>query len=103
MPLDLGLVIGETGPVGPTGATGATGTSLTILGIYNSKEELIAEHPTGTTGETYLINGHYFLWDTRTSEWTDLGPYRGPVGYSPSFYIREDGHLIASYPDEAEL
>ena len=47
---------GDTGPAGPIGNTGATGAGLTIKGSYDSYEELIAEHPTGNNGDSYLVN-----------------------------------------------
>lgn len=38
---------GIQGPVGPQGPKGEDGTGITILGNYDTYEELIAEHPTG--------------------------------------------------------
>lgn len=96
MPLDLGLVIGDTGPTGPTGPTG---TSLTIRGTYDSLQDLEEAHPTGETGDAYIINGNIYLWDN--TFWNDLGPFRGQIGYSPTMSIDENGHLIASFPDDA--
>ena len=53
---------GDTGPAGATGETGATGTCLTIKGSYDTYEELIAEHPIGNDGASYLVNGSLYVW-----------------------------------------
>lgn len=54
---------GDTGPAGPTGDTGATCTGITIKGSYNTYAELIAEHPTGNDGDSYLVNGSLYVWN----------------------------------------
>ena len=69
---------GATGPVGPKGDTGATGTGITIKGSYNSYEELIAEHPTGNTGDSYLVNGALYVWNG--DSWENVGNIKGEKG-----------------------
>ena len=69
---------GATGPVGPKGDTGATGTGITIKGSYNSYEELIAEHPTGNAGDSYLVKGFLYVWNTNT--WENVGNIKGDTG-----------------------
>lgn len=102
MPLDLGLVIGETGPTGPTGPrgyvgetgpqgqkgdtgakgdtgdTGPMGPSITILGKYNNLEDLQADHPTGTLGDAYVVGSDIYVWDG--SEWINAGQFVGDTG-----------------------
>lgn len=129
MPLDLGLVIGDTGPTGATGPTGDTGptgatgpmgptgptgptgpagdtgpmgASITILGTYDSLEELQQAHPTGNTGDSYTIQGDVYTWDG--SSWINIGAFQGPAGPAgttiiPSFEIDSNGHLLVTIAD----
>ena len=71
---------GDTGPTGPTGDTGATGAGVTIKGSYNSYEELIAEHPTGNEGDSYLVNGSLYVWNG--TAWENVGNIKGEKGDS---------------------
>lgn len=69
---------GDTGPAGPTGDTGATSTGITIKGSYNTYAELIAEHPTGNDGDSYLVNGSLYVWNG--SSWENVGNIKGEKG-----------------------
>ena len=69
---------GATGPVGPKGDTGATGTGITIKGSYNSYEELIHYHPTGSAGDSYLVNGALYVWNG--DAWENVGNIKGEKG-----------------------
>ena len=69
---------GIQGPKGDKGDKGDTGAGLNILGSYNTYEELIAAHPTGTTGDAYLINGSLYVWEN--TQWLDVGNIEGPQG-----------------------
>lgn len=69
---------GDTGPAGPTGDTGATGAGLTIKGSYNTYEELIAEHPQGSDGDGYLVNGSLYVWGGASLE--NVGNIKGDTG-----------------------
>ena len=71
---------GETGPQGPQGEKGADGTSVTILGSYNSEEELRAAHSTGSAGDAYLIEGALYIWSVTESDWCNVGTIQGPQG-----------------------
>lgn len=75
---------GATGPQGPRGAPGADGKSFQILGIYDTLQDLLAEHPTGQAGEAYAVgsssNNTVYIWDTTVQNWSDLGPLQGPAG-----------------------
>ena len=76
--------VGPTGPTGSTGATGATGTAgadgtgVSILGSYATLSALQAAHPSGQTGDAYLINGELYVWTG--SSWTNVGSIQGPTG-----------------------
>lgn len=68
------------GEKGADGAPGKDGTGVTILGAYDSLESLKAEHPTGNLGDSYLVNGNLYVWDTVGSDWNDVGTIQGPKG-----------------------
>lgn len=59
---------------------GADGTSVTILGSYSTEAELIAAHPTGNKGDSYLVAGNLYVWDVSTSAWKNVGNIQGPAG-----------------------
>ena len=69
---------GDTGPAGETGDTGATGTATTIKGSYNTYQELIAAHPTGNQGDSYIVNGSLYVWDG--TAWENVGNIKGDTG-----------------------
>lgn len=69
---------GATGPMGPEGPQGPVGEGLTILGSYPTYADLIAAHPTGTTGDAYLVAGDLYVWDG--SAWLNVGNIQGPAG-----------------------
>lgn len=69
---------GDTGQTGATGDTGATGIGTTIKGSYNTYQELIAEHPTGNDGDSYLVNGSLYVWLNNT--WDNVGNIKGEKG-----------------------
>jgi hypothetical protein len=69
---------GNTGNTGLTGNTGPAGTSVTILGSYETYAALISAHPTGATGDGYLVVGNLWTWDS--AAWINAGTIQGPVG-----------------------
>ncbi|PWB85236.1 phage upper tail fiber protein [Methanobrevibacter thaueri] len=69
---------GDTGPAGATGDTGATGTATTIKGSYNTYHELIAAHPTGNQGDSYIVNGSLYVWNG--NDWENIGNIKGEKG-----------------------
>lgn len=71
---------GATGGVGPVGPTGAPGTGIQVSGDYESEESLKDEHPTGTPGESYLINGELYIWSATTNQWVNAGKLQGATG-----------------------
>ena len=52
--LDLGFGCSIIGPTGPTGPTGPSGEGLSILDTYDTEDEFLKNHPTGTKNENYL-------------------------------------------------
>ena len=79
---------GDTGPTGPTGDTGATGAGVTIKGSYNSYEELINEHPIGSEGDSYLVNGSLYVWNG--TAWENVGNIKGEKGETGSQGVKGD-------------
>ena len=69
---------GDTGKTGAKGDTGATGAGVTIKGSYNTYAELIAEHPTGNVGDSYLVNGSLYVWNG--TAWENVGNIKGEKG-----------------------
>ncbi len=64
----------------PRGPKGDDGTSVTILGSYNSVEELRENHPIGKIGDSYLVNDNLYVWDDNKNDWNDVGVIKGPKG-----------------------
>lgn len=65
---------------GADGKDGQDGTSVTILGSYSTEAELIAAHPIGNKGDSYLVEGDLYVWDIITSAWKNVGSIQGPAG-----------------------
>lgn len=82
-PEQLELLRGPQGPEGKQGVPGQDGkdgSGVNILGSYTSEAELSAAHPTGTSGDSYLINNELYIWDDENSTWKNVGTIRGPQG-----------------------
>src|SRR5699024_1158279 len=67
----------ESTPICITGNTGADGTGVTILGSYDTEEELKQAHPTGNPGDAYIIAGDLYVWDAANSQWKNVGRIQG--------------------------
>lgn len=78
--------IGEQGPEGPQGPKGdkgdpgKDGTGVTILGNYNTEEDLYIAHPTGNIGDSYIVNGNLYVWNGEGLSWMNVGNIQGPKG-----------------------
>ena len=70
----------ESTPICITGNKGSDGTGVTILGSYDSEEELIQAHPTGNPGDAYMIAGDLYVWDAANSQWKNVGRIQGEQG-----------------------
>jgi len=75
---------GEPGPEGPEGPVGPRGEGLIIKGMYDTYEDLVADHPVGALGDTWAvgddISNTLWVWDTAFNMWTDMGGIVGPQG-----------------------
>ncbi len=83
---------------------GDPGAGLTILGEYASLDALKAAHPTGKSGDAYLITGHIWYWAAESKSWADAGQLQGPQGPAGKdgeavfmqFSVDGDGDLVLS-------
>lgn len=67
----------DTTPV-LTGRYGEDGTSVSILGSYSTYADLVAAHPTGNTGEAYMVGNDLYVWNG--TAWEDVGQIKGDTG-----------------------
>jgi hypothetical protein len=74
------IIIRAKGARGPAGAPGPAGTGVTILGKYDTLSQLQSSHPTGTSGQGYLVGTNLYIWDAVNNLWTNVGPVQGPKG-----------------------
>jgi hypothetical protein len=74
------IIVRGRGARGPAGATGPAGTGITILGTYSTLSALQAAHPTGNSGQGYLVVSDLYIWNPSTNAWINVGPVRGPKG-----------------------
>ena len=65
---------------GLNGTNGVDGTGIDILGSYDTLEELQSLHPTGSSGDAYIIDGDLYVWNTDNSQWKNVGNIQGPAG-----------------------
>ena len=73
--IEIGRVVGETGPKGDTGYIGI---GTIIKGHYNNYSEFITVHPSGRIGDAYIVDGSYYYWNE--NGWANAGSVRGEKG-----------------------
>ena len=73
--IEIGRVVGDTGPKGDTGDIGI---GTVIKGHYNTYEEFIQVHPSGSLGDAYIVDGSYYYWDG--TGWANAGSLKGDKG-----------------------
>ena len=86
----------------PTGPTGPKGNGINILGSYDTYEELIKNHPTGSTDDAYIINGDLFVWSDKEKNWNNTGKVQGPKGDSEPNTIRA-AYLVTFNDTESKI
>ena len=62
----------------PVNIRGPQGTGLTILGSFDSMEDLPSDIPEGDVGQAYIVAGDLYVWTG--SEWRNVGYVQGPQG-----------------------
>ena len=75
--IEIGRVLGDTGP---KGEKGDTGLGTTIKGSYNSYADLIADHLTGNGTDAYIIDGELYYWNVNENKWMSAGSIKGNTG-----------------------
>ena len=65
---------------GPIGPTGPRGNGINILGSYDTYENLLRNHPTGSIDDAYIVNGDLYTWSDEEKKWIDTGRVQGPKG-----------------------
>lgn len=93
--IDAGYVVGPQGEQGAAftyedftpeqlealrGPEGPRGQGITILGSYDDEDSLIAEHPTGSTGDAYLVGGDLYVWSDTENAWKNVGTIKPEAG-----------------------
>lgn len=77
----LGNIKGQTGNAGPAGPKGDTGdAAYNIKDSYDSYDTFIVEHPSGSVGDAYIIDGYIYLWDNIANSWKNAGKIKGDTG-----------------------
>lgn len=71
---------GDIGPTGPPGPKGDDGIVLTLLDTFATYEELVANHPSGSVGDMYLVNGDTYVWSENEQDWINAGMIKGAKG-----------------------
>lgn len=59
---------------------GEKGEPFVWNGYYDTYGEMVAEHPTGTDPEAYLVGMDLYVWDPEKQAWKNNGSVKGPPG-----------------------
>ncbi len=62
------------------GPTGPAGKGLEVLGVYDNFLELESNHPTGNSGDAYVVATNLYVWNSGSNSWIDVGRFQGPTG-----------------------
>lgn len=75
---------GDKGDTGARGAQGSPGTGLTILGYYDTIEDLQASEKNPKAGDTYAVGEEspydIYTWDANSGTWKNNGEVTGIAG-----------------------
>jgi len=53
---------------------------ITILGSYDTLADLTAAHPTGNTGDSYLVGDDLYVWNAADNDWVNVGNIKDSKG-----------------------
>lgn len=86
--------------MGLNGQKGNDGTGVTILGSYDTLNQLQTAHPSGKAGDAYIVDGDLYVWATDDKQWSNVGNIQGPqgkdgktlslIGNSQVFHVNSD-------------
>ena len=95
--IEIGRVVGDTGPKGDTGDIGI---GTVIKGHYTTYEDFVSVHPTGEVGDAYIVNGSYYYWDG--TGWANAGSIKGEKGDTGDKGVKGDTGAKGSKGDKGE-
>lgn len=95
--IEIGRVVGDTGPKGDTGDIGI---GTIIKGHYTTYEEFVNVHPTGKVGDAYIVDGSYYYWDG--TGWANAGSIKGEKGDTGDKGVKGDTGAKGSKGDKGE-
>lgn len=93
---------GPEGQTGPRGPQGPTGKGLTILGYYDTLDELKAAVPSPDVGDAYGVGliapYNIYVFDSVTNDWKDNGQLSGGGGgVLPEDVVTSEGGASLEY------
>lgn len=59
---------------------GKDNSGISVFGSFDTKDELENAHPLGNPGESYLVDGNLYVWNSDNNNWKDAGAIVGPKG-----------------------
>ena len=95
--IEIGHVVGDTGPKGDTGDIGI---GTVIKGHYTTYEEFVNVHPTGEVGDAYIVDSSYYYWDG--TGWANAGSIKGEKGDTGDKGVKGDTGAKGSKGDKGE-
>ena len=95
--IEIGKVIGDTGPKGDTGDIGI---GTIIKGHYDTYEEFIRVHPSGRLGDAYIVDGSYYYWNE--TGWANAGSIKGEKGDTGDKGVKGDTGEKGSKGDKGD-
>ena len=95
--IEIGKVIGDTGPKGDTGDIGI---GTVIKGHYDTYEDFITVHPSGRLGDAYIVDGNYYYWNE--NGWANAGSVKGEKGDTGDRGVKGDTGEKGSKGDKGE-
>lgn len=75
---------------GEQGEKGDDGTGINVLDAFNTYEELVEAHESGTTGDAYMVGGNLYVWSGTQVMWINTGSILGPAGEKGDPFTYED-------------
>lgn len=83
---------------------GPRGSGLEIKDTFDTYEEFIAKHPTGSESDVYFVGNDLYIWSISSKEWVNKGPIASggitglmdpdPVEYFDAIYGESHGDII---------
>ena len=95
--IEIGKIIGDTGPKGDTGDIGI---GTIIKGHYDTYEEFIRVHPSGRLGDAYIVDGSYYYWNE--TGWANAGSIKGEKGNTGDKGVKGDTGEKGSKGDKGD-